>query len=119
MQSFLRLLIRFGILASPTEEAGQGQNRVRLRARAVSMKTHAIWSMQFHGHISTIDGTSIDRCDKEIRQFGNVLRGRRGDSEAYNGRRCVSMHEKVRTKVQTVKVRVTQRLNQILGEDGG
>ena len=63
----------FGILVSPTNEAGQGQNRVRMRARVVSMETDAIWTMQCHGHISTVDGTRIDRCDKEIRQFGNVL----------------------------------------------
>ena len=29
------------------------------------------------------------------------------------------MHEKVRTKVQTIKVRDTQGLDQILGKDGG
>ena len=62
-------------MTNPTEEAGRGQNRVRLRARAVSMETDDILSMQCHGHISMVDGTRIDRCDKEIRQFGNVLRG--------------------------------------------
>ena len=35
----------------------------------------AFWSIQCHGQISTVDGTRIDRCDKAIRQFGNVLRG--------------------------------------------
>ena len=29
------------------------------------------------------------------------------------------MHEEVRTKVQTIKVRDTQGLDQILGKDGG
>ena len=54
------------------EEAGQGQNRVRLRARAVSMETDAIWSLQCHGHISTVDGTRIDRCDKT--KYGNLVK---------------------------------------------
>ena len=31
--------------------------------------------MQCHGHISTDNGTRIDRCDKKIRQFVNALRG--------------------------------------------
>ena len=39
------------------------------------MKSDAVWSLQCHGYISTVDGTRIDRCDKEIRQPGNVLRG--------------------------------------------
>ena len=34
-------------------------------------------------------------------------------------RRGICMYKEVRTKVQTVKVRDTQGLNQILGEDGG
>ena len=65
----------FGLLAGPIEKAGQGQTRVCLRARAVSIEMDVIWSLQCHGHISAVDGTRIDRCDKEIRQFGNVLRG--------------------------------------------
>ena len=28
-----------------------------------------------HDYVSTIDGTRIDRCNKEKRQPGNVLRG--------------------------------------------
>ena len=62
-------------MAGPAEEAGQGQNRVRLRVGAVSMETDAILSLQCHGYISTVDGICIDRCDKEVLQSDNVLRG--------------------------------------------
>ena len=62
-------------MAGPTEQAGQGKNGVRLRARDFSMETDAIWSLQCYGHISTVDGTRIDRRDKEIWQSGNVQRG--------------------------------------------
>ena len=51
------------------------ENRVRLRVGAVSMGTDAVWSLQCHSHISTVDGTCADRCDKEVRQSGNVLCG--------------------------------------------
>ena len=68
-------------MAGPTEEAGQGQNRVCLRARAVSKEEDAVWPLQRHGYVSTIDGTRIDKCDKEIWQPGDVLRGRRGNSD--------------------------------------
>ena len=57
------------------KKARQGQNRVRLRVGAVSMETDAIWSLKCQSHISTVDGTCADRCDKEVRQPGNVLRG--------------------------------------------
>ena len=60
-------------MAGPVEETGQGQNRARLRVGAVSMETDAVWSSQCHGYISTVDGTCIDRCDKEVWQSGNVL----------------------------------------------
>ena len=46
-----------------------------MRVGAVSMETDAVWSLQCHGYISTVDGTCIDRCDKEVWQSGNVLRG--------------------------------------------
>ena len=112
-------------MAGPVEEAGQGQNRVGLRVGAVSMKTDAVWSLQCNGYISTVDGTCIDRCDKEVSQSGNVLRGWRGNSDAYTGRshratgRGVCMHEEVGAKVQTIKVRDAQGFDKILGEDGG
>ena len=66
---------RFGILEGPAEEARQRQNRVRLRVGAVSMETDAVWSLQSHSHVSTVDGTCADRCDKEVRQSDNVLCG--------------------------------------------
>ena len=66
-------LFKFGFLAGPVEETGQGQNRARLRVGAVSMEMDAVWSLQCHGYISTVDGTCIDRCDKEVWQSGNVL----------------------------------------------
>ena len=69
-------------LAGTTEEAGQGQDRVCLRAGVVSMEKGTFWSLQRHGHISTIDGTRIDRCNKEIRQPGNVICGWRGNCDA-------------------------------------
>ena len=46
-----------------------------MRVGAVSMETDAVCSLQCHGYISTVDGTRIDRCDKEVWQSGNVLRG--------------------------------------------
>ena len=70
-------------MAGPTEEAGQGQNRVCLRAGAVSMEEDALWPLQCHGHISTIDGTRIDKCNEEKWQPGDGLRGRRGNSDTY------------------------------------
>ena len=65
---FLRLLIhgRF-FLAGTTEEAGQGQNRVCLRAGAVSLEEDAIWSLQGHGYVSTIECTRLDKCNVETR----------------------------------------------------
>ena len=57
------------------QEAGQGQDRVRLRVGSVSMETDAVWSLQCHRHISAVDGTRADRCDEEVRQSGNVLCG--------------------------------------------
>ena len=38
-------------------------------------KNNAFGSLQRHGYISTVDGTRNDRCNKELRQPGNVLRG--------------------------------------------
>ena len=52
-----------------------GQNRVCLRVGAVSMETDAVWSLQCHSHVSTVDGTCADRWDKEVRQSDNVLCG--------------------------------------------
>ena len=52
-----------------------GQDRVRLRVGAVSMETDAVWPLQRHSHISTVDGTCADSCDKDVRQSGNVLCG--------------------------------------------
>ena len=57
-------------MAGPVEEAGQGQNKVRLQVGAVSMETDAIWSLQCHGYISTVDGTCIDRRDKK---YGDLV----------------------------------------------
>ena len=34
------------------------------------METDAVWSLQCHSHISTVDGTCADRCDKE---YGNLV----------------------------------------------
>ena len=62
-------------MAGSTEEARQEQNRVCLRAGTVSMEKDALWSLQRPGYVLTIDGTRIDRCNEEIRQPGNVLRG--------------------------------------------
>ena len=70
-------------MAGPTEEAGQGQNKVCLLATAVSMEEDALWSMQRHGYVSTIDGTRIDKCNEKIWQPSDVLHGRRGNSLTY------------------------------------
>ena len=87
------------------------------------MESDAVWSLQC-GYISTYDGTRIDRCDKEIRQPGNVLRGWRGNCDAYTGgpyratRRGVCMYEEVGTKVQNRQSARYSR-TQILGKDRG
>ena len=73
-----------GFLAGSTEEAGQRQNRVCLRAEAVSMEKNALWPLQCHGYVSTIDGTRIDKCNEEIWQPGDVLIGRRSNSDTYS-----------------------------------
>ena len=80
-----------------------------LRAGAVSMGKDALWSLQCHGYISTTDGTRIDKCNEEIWQPGDVLRGRRGNSDTYS--RGPRLHEKSRTKKQAIEVRENQRLN--------
>ena len=70
-------------MAGSTEEAGQVQIRVCLRAWAVSVEKNAFWSLQCYGYVSTIDGTRIDKCNEEISQPGVVLRGQRGNSDTY------------------------------------
>ena len=82
-QSFLQLLIWVRPLAGPTEEAGQGQNWVCLQARADPMEEEALWPLQLHGYVPTIDGTRIDKCNEETWEPGDVLRGRRGNSDNY------------------------------------
>ena len=78
------------------------------------MEEDALWTLQRHGYDSTIDGTCIDKCNEEIRQPGNVLRGLRGNSDTdIRGphratRRGVCLHEKIGAKVQAIKVRNTQ-----------
>ena len=62
-------------MAGTAEEAGQGQDRVRLRVGFISMETDSIWSLQCHRNISAIDGTRTNRCDDEVRQSGNMLSG--------------------------------------------
>ena len=87
-----------------------------MRAGSVSMEKDALWSLQGHVHVSTTDGTRIDRCNEKIRPPGSVLRGRRGKSDTYTrgSRRAtgrgVCLHEEIGTKMQTVKVRDTQGL---------
>ena len=81
------------------------------------MEEDALWPLQSHGHVSTTDGTRIDKCNEEKWQPGDVLRGRRGNRDTYNRgphrttRRDVHLHEKSRTKTQAIKVRDTQGLN--------
>ena len=82
-QIFLQLSIWVRPLAGPTEEAGQGQNWVCLQARADPMEEDALWPLQLHGYVPTIDGTRIDKCNEEIWQPVDVLRGPRGNSDTY------------------------------------
>ena len=60
-------------MAGSTEEARQGQKRVCLRAGSVSMEKDALWSLQCHGYVSTIDGTRTDKRNEEIWQPGDVV----------------------------------------------
>ena len=77
----------------------------------------ALWSLQCHGYVSTIDGTRIDKSNEEIWQPGDVIRGRRGNSDTYfrgphrATRQGVRLHEKSGTKIQAIKVRDTQGLD--------
>ena len=75
------------------------------------MEKDALWFSQRHGYVSTIGGTRTNRCNEEIRQPGDVLCGRRGNSDTNTGgpHRAtgggVHLHEEVRTKMQAIKVR--------------
>ena len=94
---FATLDLGSNFLEGSTEEARQGQNKVCLRAGAVSIEEDAFWSLQRHSYLSTIYGTRIDRRNEEIWQPGDVLRGR--------------LHEEIGTKMQAIKVRDTQGLD--------
>ena len=58
-------------MAGTTEVAGQGQDRVCLRAGAVSVEEDALRPLQCHDYVSTIDDTCIDKCNKK--QYGNLV----------------------------------------------
>ena len=47
------------------------------------MEEDALWPLQRHGYVSTIDGTRIDKCNEDIWQPDDVLLGRRGNSDTY------------------------------------
>ena len=51
-----------------------GSKSVRVKNRYTE-GNDVVWFLQCHGYISTVDGTCIDRRDKEVWQSGNVLRG--------------------------------------------
>ena len=63
------------------------------------------------------DKSRIDKCNEEIWQPDDVLRGRRGNSDTYfrgphrATRRGVFLHEKSGTKMQAIEVRDTQGLD--------
>ena len=71
----LRFCCDFRYLNSVRSRTGTKQGSPASSPGAISMETDAVWSLQCHGYISTVDGTCIDRCDKEVWQSGNVLRG--------------------------------------------
>ena len=62
------------------------QDRDKIGFGSVSMETDAVWTLQCHSHVSEVDCTRADRRDEEVCQSGNVLRGRRGNSDAHIGR---------------------------------
>ena len=85
------------------------------------MKKDALWSLQCHDYVSTIDDTRIDECNEEIWQPGDVLRGRRGNSDNHSRgphraiRRGVRLHEKSGTKMQAIEKRDNQDSIKYLG----
>ena len=56
---------------------------LRKQDRDKTEEEDALWPWQRHGYVSTIDGTRIDKCNEEIWQTGDVLRGRCGNSDTY------------------------------------
>ena len=67
---FTILVLASAFWVSHTEEAGKGENRVRLRARAVSMETHAIWSLQCHGQFQRLMAHALIGVTKK---YGNLV----------------------------------------------
>ena len=67
---FLQLLISDRLLAGFAEEAGQGQNRVCLRAGAVSMEKDAFWSLQC---AATFQRLKEHALKSVVKKHGNLL----------------------------------------------
>ena len=57
-----------------------------MRIRVVPVEEDALRLVQRNGHFSKTDGSGFDQSDKEVREPGDVLRGRRGHSETNPGR---------------------------------
>ena len=68
----------------PLRKQDRDKTDICLRAGAVSKEKDVRWPLQCHGYVSTIDGTRIDKCNEEIWQLGDVLRGKRGNSDTYS-----------------------------------
>ena len=85
------------------------------------MKKDALWSLQGHDYVSTIDDTRIDKCNEEIWQPGDLLRGRRGNSDTYSRgprratRRGVRLHKKSRTKCEPSKCEILKDSSKYVG----
>ena len=52
-------------MAGTTEETGQGQDRICMRAGIVPMEKDALWPLQCDSHIPTTDGTGADKRNED------------------------------------------------------
>ena len=67
--------LRFCLLAGPSAEEGQRENRIRVRIRIVPVEEDALRLVQCNGHFSKTDGSGFDESDQEVRESRDVLRG--------------------------------------------
>ena len=67
--------LRFCLLAGPSEEEGQREDRIRVRVGIVPVEEDALRLVQCNGHFSKTDGSGFDWSDQEVREPRDVLRG--------------------------------------------
>ena len=65
----------FCLLAGPSAEEGQRENRIRVRIGIVPVEEDALRLVQCNGHFSKTVGSRFDESDQEVRESRDVLRG--------------------------------------------